>query len=187
LPPEAFVAVTPADLTRLGPRRGKRLVVLDPRSARGLGLSVRRAADGRHVCASLRGDPGHGRVRCPVYAVRPTEPEVIRHYEGSVYGDNEAAPLSCTAGAIIYTGFAVASLLADVVKKFATGVTTNLWPSHSWHQPIEDRQAGTVRFLQLCPRFLTVLGQHQLIVWCKDLLQKLAKESVVLSDQEFHS
>lgn len=58
---------------------------------------------------------------CRIYAVRPTDPEDIRHYEGSLYGDDQAAPLSCTAGAIIYTGFAVASLLADEVKKFATG------------------------------------------------------------------
>ncbi len=58
---------------------------------------------------------------CRIYAVRPTDPEDIRQYEQSLYGDGEAAPLSCTAGAIIYTGFAIASLLADEVKKFATG------------------------------------------------------------------
>jgi sulfur carrier protein ThiS adenylyltransferase len=58
---------------------------------------------------------------CRVYAVRPTDPEDIRCYEQSLYTDGQAAALPCTAGAIIYTGFAVASLLADEVKKFATG------------------------------------------------------------------
>jgi molybdopterin/thiamine biosynthesis adenylyltransferase len=58
---------------------------------------------------------------CRIYAVRPTDPEDIRCYEQSLYADGQAAPLSCTAAAIIYTGFAVASLLADEVKKFATG------------------------------------------------------------------
>ncbi len=58
---------------------------------------------------------------CRIYAVRPTDPEDVRTYEQSLYDDGQAAPLPCTAGAIIYTGFAVASLLADEVKKFATG------------------------------------------------------------------
>lgn len=58
---------------------------------------------------------------CRVYAVRPTDPEDVRCYEQSLYTDAQAAALPCTAGAIIYTGFAVASLLADEVKKFATG------------------------------------------------------------------
>jgi molybdopterin/thiamine biosynthesis adenylyltransferase len=58
---------------------------------------------------------------CRVYAVRPTDPADIRCYEQSLYADGQAAALPCTAGAIIYTGFAVASLLADQVKKFATG------------------------------------------------------------------
>jgi molybdopterin/thiamine biosynthesis adenylyltransferase len=62
-----------------------------------------------------------GAETCRIYAVRPADPEDVRCYEQSLYDDGQAAPLSCTAGAIIYTGFAVASLLADEVKKFATG------------------------------------------------------------------
>jgi molybdopterin/thiamine biosynthesis adenylyltransferase len=62
-----------------------------------------------------------GAELCRIYAIRPTDPDDIRFYEQSLYDDAQAARLSCTAGAIIYTGFAVASLLADQVKKFATG------------------------------------------------------------------
>ena len=62
-----------------------------------------------------------GAELCRVYAVRPTDPEDIRFYEQTLYDDSQAARLSCTAGAIIYTGFAMASLLADQVKKFAMG------------------------------------------------------------------
>lgn len=58
---------------------------------------------------------------CRLYAIRPADPDDVRCYEKSLYDDREAMPLSCTAGAIIYTGFAMASLMADQVKKFATG------------------------------------------------------------------
>lgn len=60
---------------------------------------------------------------CRLYAIRPADPDDVRCYEGSLYDDSQAVPLSCTAGAIIYTGFAMASLVADQVKKFATGET----------------------------------------------------------------
>lgn len=58
---------------------------------------------------------------CRLYTIRPADPDDIRCYEQSLYDDSQAVPLSCTAGAIIYTGFAMASLVADQVKKFATG------------------------------------------------------------------
>jgi molybdopterin/thiamine biosynthesis adenylyltransferase len=58
---------------------------------------------------------------CRLYAIRPADPDDVRFYERSLYDDSQAAPLPCTAGAIIYTGFAIASLVADQVKKFATG------------------------------------------------------------------
>lgn len=58
---------------------------------------------------------------CRLYAIRPADPDDVRLYERSLYDDSQAAPLPCTAGAIIYTGFAIASLVADQVKKFATG------------------------------------------------------------------
>lgn len=58
---------------------------------------------------------------CRLYSIRPADPDDVRCYEASLYDDSQAVPLSCTAGAIIYTGFAMASLVADQVKKFATG------------------------------------------------------------------
>ncbi len=58
---------------------------------------------------------------CRLYAIRPSDPDDVRCYEGSLYEDSQTVPLPCTAGAIIYTGFAMASLMADQVKKFATG------------------------------------------------------------------
>ena len=58
---------------------------------------------------------------CRLYAIRPADPDDIRCYEHTLYDDTQAAPVSCTAAAIIYTGFAIASLIADQVKKFATG------------------------------------------------------------------
>jgi molybdopterin/thiamine biosynthesis adenylyltransferase len=58
---------------------------------------------------------------CRLYTIRPADPDDVRFYERTLYDDSEAAPLPCTAGAIIYTGFAVASLVADQVKKFAAG------------------------------------------------------------------
>ncbi len=60
---------------------------------------------------------------CRLYTIRPADPDDVRFYERTLYDDSEAAPLPCTAGAIIYTGFAVASLVADQVKKFAAGET----------------------------------------------------------------
>jgi hypothetical protein len=58
---------------------------------------------------------------CRLYGIRPADPDDVRCYEQTLYDDIQAAPLSCTAAAIIYTGFAMASLIADQVKKFATG------------------------------------------------------------------
>jgi sulfur carrier protein ThiS adenylyltransferase len=58
---------------------------------------------------------------CRLYAIRPADPDDVRCYERSLYEDSQAVPLSCTAGGIIYTGFAMASLMADQIKKFATG------------------------------------------------------------------
>jgi len=56
-----------------------------------------------------------------LYAIRPADPDDVRLYERSLYDDGQAAPLPCTAGAVIYTGFAMASLVADQMKKFAAG------------------------------------------------------------------
>ncbi len=62
-----------------------------------------------------------GAELCRLYAIRPFDPDDVRCYEKSLYDDSQAMLPACTAAAIIYTGFAIASLMADQVKKFATG------------------------------------------------------------------
>jgi molybdopterin/thiamine biosynthesis adenylyltransferase len=61
-----------------------------------------------------------GAELCRLYAIRPFDPDDVRCYEKSLYEDSQAMVPTCTAAAIIYTGFAIASLMADQVKKFAT-------------------------------------------------------------------
>ncbi len=56
-----------------------------------------------------------------IYAVNPTDPGDIRFYEKSLYDDEETEALPCTAAAIIYSGFAIASLIGNLVKRLATG------------------------------------------------------------------
>lgn len=56
-----------------------------------------------------------------IYAVNPTDPADIRFYEKTLYDDEEAEVLPCTAAAIIYSGFAIASLIGNLVKRLATG------------------------------------------------------------------
>jgi len=55
-----------------------------------------------------------------IYAVNPTDPDDIRFYEKTLYADEEAEVLPCTAAAIIYSGFAIASLIGNLVKRLAT-------------------------------------------------------------------
>ncbi|MFQ5989569.1 MAG: ThiF family adenylyltransferase [Candidatus Methylomirabilales bacterium] len=56
-----------------------------------------------------------------IYAVNPTDPGDIRFYEKTLYDDEEAETLPCTAAAIVYNGFAIASLIGNLVKRLATG------------------------------------------------------------------
>lgn len=56
-----------------------------------------------------------------LYTVRPVDPDDVRFYEKTLYDDAEAAPLPCTASAIIYNGFSIASLIGNQVKKFVMG------------------------------------------------------------------
>ncbi len=56
-----------------------------------------------------------------IYAVNPTDPGDIRFYEKSLYDDEETEALPCTAAAISYNGFAIASLIGNLVKRLATG------------------------------------------------------------------
>jgi len=56
-----------------------------------------------------------------IYAVNPTDPDDIRLYEKTLYDDADAEVFPCTAAAISYSGFAIASLIGNLVKRLATG------------------------------------------------------------------
>lgn len=56
-----------------------------------------------------------------IYAVNPTDPDDIRLYEKTLYDDDEAEILPCTAAAISYNGFVIAGLIGNLVKRVATG------------------------------------------------------------------
>jgi molybdopterin/thiamine biosynthesis adenylyltransferase len=56
-----------------------------------------------------------------IYTVRPADPDHVRFYERTLYSDDEALQLPCTAQAIVYTGFGIASLVAGQVKRVAMG------------------------------------------------------------------
>ncbi|MFN3476080.1 MAG: ThiF family adenylyltransferase [Candidatus Methylomirabilales bacterium] len=56
-----------------------------------------------------------------LYTVRPVDPDDVRFYEKTLYDDAEAQPLPCTASAIIYNGFSIASLIGNQVKKYVSG------------------------------------------------------------------
>lgn len=56
-----------------------------------------------------------------IYTVRPVDPDHIRYYERTLYSDDEALQLPCTAQAIVYNGFGIASLVAGQVKRVAMG------------------------------------------------------------------
>jgi len=56
-----------------------------------------------------------------LYTVYPADPDHVRFYERTLYSDDEAVQLPCTAQAIVYTGFGIASLVAGQVKRVAMG------------------------------------------------------------------
>jgi len=56
-----------------------------------------------------------------VYSIHPTEPEEVAFYESTLYSDDEALELPCTAQAVIYNVFIMASLIANIVKRYAVG------------------------------------------------------------------
>ena len=56
-----------------------------------------------------------------IYTVHPADPDDIRLYERTLYSDDEALQLPCTAQAIIYNCFGIASLVAGQVKRVAMG------------------------------------------------------------------
>ncbi len=56
-----------------------------------------------------------------IYTVRPADPDHVRFYERTLYSDDEALHIPCTAQAIVYTNFGIASLVAGQVKRVAMG------------------------------------------------------------------
>jgi molybdopterin/thiamine biosynthesis adenylyltransferase len=54
-----------------------------------------------------------------IHSINPNDKEQVEWYESTLYSDEEASEEPCTAKAIIYTGFAIASLVANQVKKFS--------------------------------------------------------------------
>lgn len=56
-----------------------------------------------------------------LYAVNPCDPDDIEYYESTLYSDEEARPLPCTASAVIDVGFMIASLVTRAVRKHYAG------------------------------------------------------------------
>jgi molybdopterin/thiamine biosynthesis adenylyltransferase len=56
-----------------------------------------------------------------IYTVHPADPDDIRFYERTLYSDDDAMQVPCTAQAIIYNCFGIASLVAGQVKRVTIG------------------------------------------------------------------
>lgn len=55
------------------------------------------------------------------YTIRPIDIGDVRFYEKTLYSDQDSFNLPCTARAIAYTGFAIASIVGNQIKKFLMG------------------------------------------------------------------
>jgi hypothetical protein len=60
-----------------------------------------------------------------IYSIQPVNPVDVVVYEATLRPDEEIEELPCTARAIIYNVFMIASLIANQVKKFARGEPIN--------------------------------------------------------------
>jgi molybdopterin/thiamine biosynthesis adenylyltransferase len=56
-----------------------------------------------------------------IYTVRPVDPDHVRLYERTLYSDDDAMQVPCTAQAIVYNSFGIASLVAGQVRRVAMG------------------------------------------------------------------
>ncbi|HZY31582.1 MAG TPA: ThiF family adenylyltransferase [Candidatus Methylomirabilis sp.] len=56
-----------------------------------------------------------------IYTVRPVDPDHVRLYERTLYSDDDALHVPCTAQAIVYNGFGIAGLVAGQVKRIVMG------------------------------------------------------------------
>lgn len=56
-----------------------------------------------------------------IYAVNPCDVDDVRKYEETLYDDDKASELPCTAKAIIYNVFVIAGMLTSYAKRYAVG------------------------------------------------------------------
>lgn len=56
-----------------------------------------------------------------IYSIDPTNQEEREFYEGTLYRDEEALHLPCTARAIAYNAFFISGLIGNLVKRYAMG------------------------------------------------------------------
>ena len=68
-------------------------------------------------------DPRMGGQMLRLYTLNPHDPIIRKEYEATLYGDEDAMHLPCTAQSIIYTGMMAGSLVANSVKRFAADET----------------------------------------------------------------
>jgi predicted ThiF/HesA family dinucleotide-utilizing enzyme len=66
-------------------------------------------------------DARMGAEVCRIHTVQPVNPEDVRNYEKTLFTDEQATELRCTAQAVIYNVFMIAALITNQVKKFARG------------------------------------------------------------------
>lgn len=66
-----------------------------------------------------------GALEGRIYAVTPCDPDHVSVYEASLYGDDEAVQLPCTARATEFNAFYLAGLLVSQVKKFVMSEEVN--------------------------------------------------------------
>lgn len=66
-------------------------------------------------------DARMGAEVCRIHTVHPYEPLEVAWYETTLYSDDEALQLPCTARAVMYTVFVIAGLIASQVKKYVRG------------------------------------------------------------------
>jgi len=52
-----------------------------------------------------------------IFSARPHDPDDVNFYEKTLYSDDDSEDLACTAQAIIYNVFAMASFIANQVKR----------------------------------------------------------------------
>ncbi len=64
-----------------------------------------------------------------LYAVRPCDPDGVRRYERRLYPSSEATPVPCTARAIVYNTFGIASAVGATLRRWwiEGEVTPILW------------------------------------------------------------